>query len=161
RARSREPSPLRGRRWREAPDEGGHQSATRLQYVTCHRLAIPHMAKRYLRTAKMNTRAGSTSAAPPANFRCRGETLRLCTRKAVSVRFSIVNTAAANTSFQEMVKANTAEATRPGSTSGSTTLRKACQRLQPSVHAASSSSIGMPEKIEKVMSTAKGMASTV
>ena len=37
------------------------------------RLAMPHMAKRYLRTAKMKISAGSTSAAPPANFSGSGE----------------------------------------------------------------------------------------
>jgi hypothetical protein len=77
------------------------------------------------------------------------------------VRFWIVMTEAANTSFHEIVKAKIAEAAIPGSTSGSTTFWNACSRLQPSVHAASSSSIGIPEKIEKVMSTAKGIASVV
>ena len=40
-------------------------------------------------------------------------------------------------------------------------MRNACSRVQPSVQAASSSSTGMPEKSEKVMSTAKGSASVV
>jgi hypothetical protein len=35
---------------------------------------MPHIANRYLRTAKMKMSAGMTSAAPPANFRCSGET---------------------------------------------------------------------------------------
>ncbi len=77
------------------------------------------------------------------------------------MRFWMVSTAAAKTSFQEMTKAKTAEAAMPGRASGSTTLRKACSRVQPSVQAASSSSIGMPEKSEKVISTAKGSASVV
>ncbi len=47
---------------------------------------MPHIAKRYLRTAKMKPSAGSTSAAPPANFSGKGETSRLCNRNAVSVR---------------------------------------------------------------------------
>ena len=55
----------------------------------------------------------------------------------MSVLFSIVSTAAAKTSFQETTKANTADAAMPGVTSGSTTLTKACSRVQPSVQAAS------------------------
>ncbi len=49
----------------------------------------------------------------------------------------------------------------PGRISGSTTLVKAVSRVQPSVQAASSSSIGMPENSEKVISTANGIASVV
>ena len=96
----------------------------------------------------MKISAGRTSTAPPANFSGSGDTSRLCSRKAVSVRFWMVSTAAAKTSFQEMTKAKTAEAAMPGSASGSTTLVKACTRVQPSVQAASSSSSGMPEKSE-------------
>ena len=77
------------------------------------------------------------------------------------MRFWIVSTEAANTSFHEMVKAKIADAVMPGRTSGSTTFWNACSRLQPSVQAASSSSSGMPEKIEKVISTANGIASVV
>ena len=73
----------------------------------------------------------------------------------------MVSTAAANTSFHEITKAKIAEAVMPGRISGNTTLVKAVSRVQPSVHAASSSSIGMPEKSEKVISTAKGIASVV
>ncbi len=109
----------------------------------------------------MKISAGMTRAAPPANLSGSGETLIDWSRKAVSVRFWIVSTAAAKTSFQEITKANTAEAAIPGSASGRTTLRNACTRVQPRVQAASSSSTGMPEKSEKVMRTAKGSASVV
>ena len=40
------------------------------------------------------------------------------------------------------MKANTAAATMPGAASGSATIQNACQRLQPSTSAASSSDFG-------------------
>ena len=46
----------------------------------------------------------------------------------------------------------------PGAASGSTTRRKACQRLHPISQAASSSSTGMPMNRLEVISTAKGSA---
>src|SRR5690554_4390601 len=122
---------------------------------------MPHIANRYRRTAKMKTSAGTTRAAPPANLRWSGETLRLCTRKAGRVRFWTVSTAAANTSFHETMNAKTAEAAMPGRTSGSTTAWKTCQRVQPSVHAASSSFSGAPEHDESVIEVADGMVSDV
>ena len=85
---------------------------------------MPHMANRYLRTAKMKIRAGTTRMKPPANFRCRGDVSRLVKRKAVKVRFSMVKTAAAKTSFHEMTKAKIADAVMPGRISGKTTLVK-------------------------------------
>lgn len=122
---------------------------------------MPHIAKRYFRTAKIKTKAGTTRIKPPANFRCRGEVSKFCNKNAVNVRFSIVRTAAANTSFQEITKAKIAEAVMPGSTSGKITLVKAVKRVHPKVQAASSNSIGMPENNEKVINTEKGKANVV
>ena len=73
----------------------------------------------------------------------------------------MVNTEAAKTSFQEITKANMADAVIPGSINGSTTLRKAWKRVQPKVQAASSNSIGMPENNENVIKTANGKAKVV
>jgi len=82
---------------------------------------MPHMANKYFRTAKMKIRAGTTRMNPPANFRCKGDVSKFCNKKAVSVRFSIVSTAAAKTSFHEITKAKIAEAVIPGIISGRTT----------------------------------------
>src|SRR5210317_1179213 len=122
---------------------------------------MPHIAKRYFRTAKIKTNAGTTRIKPPANLRCSGDVSRFCSKNAVSVRFSMVRTAAANTSFHEMTKAKMADAVIPGRTSGRTTLVKAVKRVHPKVHAASSNSIGMPENRENVINTAKGKANVV
>lgn len=119
------------------------------------------MANKYLRTAKMKMSAGTTKMNPPANFKCNGEVPKFWSKKAVNVRFSIVSTAAAKTSFQEMTKANIAEAVMPGKISGKTTFRNAESLVHPSVQAASSNSSGMPENNEKVIKTENGMASVV
>lgn len=119
------------------------------------------MANRYFRTAKIKINAGITNIKPPANLRCSGDVSRFCNKKAVNVRFSTVKTAAAKTSFQEITKAKIAEAAMPGKINGNTTLVKPVRRLQPNVQATSSSSMGTPEKIEKVINTAKGSANVV
>ena len=119
------------------------------------------MANRYLRTAKMKISAGTTRMNPPANFKCSGDVPKFWSRKAVSVRFSMVSTAAAKTSFHEITNAKIAEAVMPGKISGKTTFLKAESRVHPSVHAASSNSNGIPENNEKVIKTANGIASVV
>ena len=126
-----------------------------------HRFAIPHMANRYFLTAKIKIRAGKTKIKPPANFKWIAVVSKFCSKNAVKVRFSMVNTAAANTSFQEITKAKIAEAVIPGRISGRTTLVKAVNRVQPRVQAASANSSGMPENKEKVISTANGTAKVV
>lgn len=65
----------------------------------------------------------------------------------------MVRTAAANNPFQESMKAKIALAVVPGRISGSTTLVNAGNRVHPKVHAASSISIGIPEKSEHVIRT--------
>src|SRR6056300_298869 len=73
----------------------------------------------------------------------------------------MVRTADAKTSFQEMTNANMADAVMPGKINGKTTYLKAPKRVQPSVQAASSSSLGIPENSENVIRMANGSASVV
>lgn len=73
----------------------------------------------------------------------------------------MVNAAAAKTSFHEITKAKIAEAVVLGMISGKTTIVNAVRRVLPKIRAASSSSIGMPENREEVISTANCTASVV
>jgi hypothetical protein len=58
----------------------------------------------------------------------------------------VVSISAKRNSFQAPMATNTAVATRPPSTSGSTTRTMAPSRLAPSMRAASSRSFGTPSK---------------
>src|SRR4051794_8504850 len=105
---------------------------------------------------KMNTSDGTISAKPPANRKGNGELFRAVKTWAGRVRFEIVRTLAANTSFQDSTNVNRLEAARPGSANGSATRVNAPIGVQPRVRAASSTSRGMAMKMLLVIRTVVG-----
>src|SRR5205823_9559337 len=116
---------------------------------------------RYGRMKKMNTKAGTVSARPPAYLKGRGELLSAWISAAGSVVLCWVRTAAPKTSFQERTKAKSAAAARPGTLLGRTTRTTAPSLLVPKIIAASSSSRGTRRKTLDESRTVKGRAIAV
>jgi len=99
---------------------------------------MPHIVTRCFLTKKIKTIAGTAIIKPAVNLRVSGEAIAVLRICAGSVRLVKVNIVATNTSFHDKIKANIAEAAKPGNARGRVIRKNACIRERPKIIAASS-----------------------